>query len=221
MINKSLSQKGNAHVVIIVILVITLVGALGFVFWQNFTNKESSENKVEVTKNDQTKVVEEPIDKYAGWKTGTFKNANISYKLPQNWQDISDNTQFQDNYIYEEVKIRALDGFTLSMSINNLPRGGEYMPTMPKVLEFKNIDDTYQWIIADDAAGKVNRIYVGNGITSVGEETPGYALIQRNGMNIEFAASYDYTMKFDSLSAFNEKETVKEAKLVFESLKFN
>lgn len=29
-------QSGSAHVVIIVVLVIAIIGALGFVFWQNF-----------------------------------------------------------------------------------------------------------------------------------------------------------------------------------------
>jgi|GEM_PF-6096766 len=41
MINKTLSQKGNAHIIIIVILVIALIGALGFVFWQNVMKKDS------------------------------------------------------------------------------------------------------------------------------------------------------------------------------------
>ncbi len=47
------SQSGNAHIVIIVILVIALVSTLGFVFWQNFmqdkddsakTSKQTSQN---------------------------------------------------------------------------------------------------------------------------------------------------------------------------------
>lgn len=55
MINKTLSQKGSAHVVIIVILVIALLGALGFVFWQNFIDEDISHNAdtSETTKNNQ------------------------------------------------------------------------------------------------------------------------------------------------------------------------
>jgi hypothetical protein len=37
MIKNSSTQTGSAHVVIIIILVIALVGALGFVFWKNFS----------------------------------------------------------------------------------------------------------------------------------------------------------------------------------------
>lgn len=36
---KSPNQTGSAHAVIIVILVVGLLGTLGFVFWQNFINK--------------------------------------------------------------------------------------------------------------------------------------------------------------------------------------
>ena len=222
MINKTLSQKGSSHVVIIVALVLALVGTLGFVFWQNFIHKEPVVKEAEVVKSDnQPRTNDSQKDNYTGWKAGSFKYTKLSYKLPPNWEDISDNTQFQDKYKYEEVKLKAADGFTLTMSVNNLPRGGEYQPTMPIVLEFKNIDDSYQWIIADDAAGKVNRIYVGSGIKNAGEETPGYAIMQRDSMNVELSGSYDNTTKFDSLSAFNEKQSVKEAKLVFESLNFN
>lgn len=38
---KSRNQTGSAHIVIIIILVVALVGALGFVFWQNFMNKSA------------------------------------------------------------------------------------------------------------------------------------------------------------------------------------
>lgn len=33
------SQTGSAHLAIIIVLVVALLGALGFVFWQNFINK--------------------------------------------------------------------------------------------------------------------------------------------------------------------------------------
>lgn len=39
---KKTPQKGSAHVAIIVILVVALLGTLGFVFWQNFIHKDTS-----------------------------------------------------------------------------------------------------------------------------------------------------------------------------------
>ncbi len=35
-------QSGSAHLIITVILVVALLGALGFIFWQNFINKKDS-----------------------------------------------------------------------------------------------------------------------------------------------------------------------------------
>lgn len=213
MINKTLSQKGSSHVVIIVALVLALVGTLGFVFWQNFAYKEPVAKEVEVIKTQ-----DQPKDEYAGWKTGLFKYTKLSYKLPPNWQDVSDNKQFQDGYRYEEVKIRASDGFVLTMNVNDLPRGYENQPNNV-VLEFKNIDSSRQWIIADNANGKVNRIYVGTGVTEVGEKILPVANVSRDGLNIELYGQYENEL--DSLATFNQKQSVKEAKLVFESLKFN
>lgn len=51
---KSRNQTGNAHVVIIIILVVALVGALGFVFWQNFMNKSATNTTAETTQQQET-----------------------------------------------------------------------------------------------------------------------------------------------------------------------
>jgi hypothetical protein len=45
MIHTSRKQTGSAHIVIIIILVVALLGALGFVLYQNLSNKDSA-NKV-------------------------------------------------------------------------------------------------------------------------------------------------------------------------------
>jgi hypothetical protein len=42
MLNKIHSQKGSAHAFIIIILIVAIIGALGFVFWQHFLSKEST-----------------------------------------------------------------------------------------------------------------------------------------------------------------------------------
>jgi cytoskeletal protein RodZ len=80
MINKNHSQKGSAHVVIIVILVIALLGALGFVFWKNFIYKE-----VETDKNSQQTTDNQSKDQYAGWKTFSSPNDLYSMKYPADW----------------------------------------------------------------------------------------------------------------------------------------
>lgn len=41
------TQKGSAHVVIVVSLVVLLIGSLGFVFWQNFIQTDDNKEKTE------------------------------------------------------------------------------------------------------------------------------------------------------------------------------
>lgn len=56
--DKRKEQVGSAHVIVIFVLIIALLGALGFVFYQNFI-KEQSNSKTDdhsVVKTDQTKV---------------------------------------------------------------------------------------------------------------------------------------------------------------------
>lgn len=88
MINRTLFQKGSAHVVIIVILVIALLGILGFVFWQNFVDKKP------VAKNNESSITEgtksQPKDEYEGWKTYTSTRDGYSIKYPSDWLAINE-----------------------------------------------------------------------------------------------------------------------------------
>jgi hypothetical protein len=68
------SQKGSAHVTIIIGLVIALVGALGFVYWQNFIYKEPA-----VTKSNHV-VVDNP-----GTGNETQPNLHEGYTLLEDW----------------------------------------------------------------------------------------------------------------------------------------
>jgi len=83
--NKILLQKGSAHVVIIVILVVALLGALGFIFWQNFINKEPAPKQTETTQN-------QPKDEYAGWKTYKSTRDGYTIKYPSDWFLINETT---------------------------------------------------------------------------------------------------------------------------------
>ena len=37
---KKQSQDGSAHLILVIVLVIALIGSLGFIFWQNYTQKQ-------------------------------------------------------------------------------------------------------------------------------------------------------------------------------------
>lgn len=57
MVKNSSSQYGSAFVIIIVILAVAIIGALGFVFWQNFTQSDEAKNNSIAT---QEKVEQKP-----------------------------------------------------------------------------------------------------------------------------------------------------------------
>lgn len=44
-------QQGSAHVISVVVLIVALLGALGFVFWQNFMSKDSDNVGIDQSKN--------------------------------------------------------------------------------------------------------------------------------------------------------------------------
>lgn len=214
------NEEGFSAVeILIVVVAIGLVGAVAWQVYDRQLTSKKTDSTQTTTNTTGQKETPKTADPYEGWKAGSFKHTKLSYKLPPNWQNISDNTRFEDGENkYEEVKIKAADGFVLSMSVNNNPRGYENEPDNV-VLEFKAIDNTNQWIIADNANGKVSRIYVGSGINKVGEKILPIANVGRDGLNIEIIGLYDN--EIDSLTEFNQKQAVKEAKLVFESLHFN
>lgn len=45
LVNKRKSQSGFAHLAIIIVLVVALLGALGYIYWQNFMQPKTDDNK--------------------------------------------------------------------------------------------------------------------------------------------------------------------------------
>lgn len=70
---KTRNQTGSAHVIIIVILVIVVLGAVGFMFWQNFINKPAAND----TTNQMTQQKETPSTTDSDSKTLTVTEWNI------------------------------------------------------------------------------------------------------------------------------------------------
>lgn len=60
--NKKQSQSGSAHFIVIFILVIALLGALGFVFWQNFIQTKTTNNNTASTSTSSTKTTDVVVD---------------------------------------------------------------------------------------------------------------------------------------------------------------
>jgi len=113
MIKNSLRQKGSTHVVIIIILVFVLLGALGFIFWQNFINKEPSQSNPESNTSTNTPV--EIKDSYEGWKSYESNRDEYSIKYPSNWF-LTTETEGDGPYIRNFDPNNSSDG----------PRDGQY-----------------------------------------------------------------------------------------------
>jgi len=92
---KHSKQSGSAHVVIIVILIVALLGTLGFVFWKNYMDKKPVAKNSESSKTD-AKVQNK--DKYEGWKTYTSTRDGYSIKYPSDWLAINE-TENDGSYI--------------------------------------------------------------------------------------------------------------------------
>lgn len=71
MIKNSQRQNGSAHIVIIIVLVVALIGALGYIFWQNFISKGSNTEHTTVT----TESLEDSSDSTFKSSVYTFDDA--------------------------------------------------------------------------------------------------------------------------------------------------
>lgn len=84
LLKKQKNQAGFAHIMIITMaLALGFVGALGYIYWQNFMQPKNSDAKVssETTPATSTPVIK--TDPLADWKT--YSNSGVTFKYPKNW----------------------------------------------------------------------------------------------------------------------------------------
>jgi hypothetical protein len=75
-------QQGSAHVIVVGVLVVALLGALGFIFWQNFLQDDQDEDqaKTTVAKTDDRNA---PV---ATENVNIYENDSYSFNYPvENW----------------------------------------------------------------------------------------------------------------------------------------
>ena len=86
-------QAGSAHVIITVVLVAALIGALGFIFWQNFVSKKSVASTAPAASTATGGSTQSAAtDKYSGWKTYTDSTVGFSFRYPADWQQTTTST---------------------------------------------------------------------------------------------------------------------------------
>ena len=83
--NKKQSQSGSAHLIIIMILCVALIGALGFVYWQNFMQPKVSDKNVVATKTADNTTTTTPAVTNEGYLV--LDNWNVKFKLPADLGD--------------------------------------------------------------------------------------------------------------------------------------
>jgi len=130
MIKNSLRQSGSAHAVIIVILVVVLLGALAFIFWQNFSKNDNATTPVATSATNETPVVTN------SYKTYTTDVYGVSFQYPDNW--ILDETVKSDeeNNVSRSTTITTKGGTEVDFTVGIRGLGGYCdTPTTYKVLD--------------------------------------------------------------------------------------
>lgn len=96
---RKITQAGSAQVIIIIVLVVALLGTLGFVFWQNFINKADS------TKPTDTSTVVKEETNTDGLKTYVNQKYKLSFEYPSDWSvEVKNDESGQDlNYYSLDV----------------------------------------------------------------------------------------------------------------------
>jgi PsbP-like protein len=111
------TQTGNAMIITIIILAIGLVAALGFVFWQNVINKDSTPEPTKTTTSTTTEST--PAITYSTFTTDTH---NVSFEYPSTWS-LADHTTSDSNS--ESVAVKNADGKKIAeLSISDGGVGG-------------------------------------------------------------------------------------------------
>jgi len=113
------NQKGFSVVeILIVIVVVGLIGAVGWLVY----DRQHSQNKQEssTTTTDNSKVTDAtkptPADKYADW--ATYKDEYVSFRYPKNWT-VSKQYTFADPYGALSIDIKAPVDSTLTPADTN------------------------------------------------------------------------------------------------------
>jgi hypothetical protein len=117
MISKITSQKGSAHIIVTIILVVMLLGVLGFVFWQNFVNKSTNTQPAPSTE------TEENISKEVTYKTYQTDTHPISFQYPEAWSIENEKSDDQSGF-FRSLSIVTDTGNEMSFSVGNQGVGG-------------------------------------------------------------------------------------------------
>lgn len=188
--NKKQSQSGSAHLIIILVLLLALVGSLGFVFYQNF-----------IAKNTQNQV-QQSVENIAKYKTFKDDKYNISFQYPDKWtlgQIKASDTERP--YSNRSMDVKNENGETVATLVLGVGGLGGYCETDADTSSYNVIESETSSIITTKKVAM-------NFITRYDEKDKNYDIIY--GLNDKYTdvKVYDhiciFANTFDSGLSFNE-----------------
>lgn len=113
MIKKSSKQTGSVHIAIIIILIVAILGGLGFMFWNNFMKKDN-DNSSNTQQTSASKVIT-----YATYQTDIHP---VSFQYPSTWKVKNVEGSGQD--FFRSANITTDENNAISFSIGAGGLGG-------------------------------------------------------------------------------------------------
>lgn len=101
------TEAGSAHVVIVAMLTIALIGALGFIFWQNIINKPTNDSTTAATKTTS------PSPSVAVLKSFCAPLEKLCFDYPSNWTVKSESVNPDKDSVAEKIFVQNEAGKSL------------------------------------------------------------------------------------------------------------
>lgn len=159
------SQRGSSHVIIIVLLVVLLIGALGYIAWQNFVVQPANESDTAQTVT-QDSAVDQPELSY-------LEIADLGIKIPyvasEDTYTVSEPSAFGSVSVYSSVAADAGcvydDGSELAGFIGSIS-------SLPSNEDQRESSDYLRKVIIEDTAYTVMSPQNSCGSSESGENNP-------------------------------------------------
>ena len=110
--SKQQTHSGFAHLIIIVILAVALVGSIGYIVWNNFSNNQSktADNSSTSTNNSSSSNSNSNTSTAVTYKTFTTDKFNISFEYPGTWSLTKSDVTNQVDFFAQSVGVKNENG---------------------------------------------------------------------------------------------------------------
>lgn len=142
------SQKGSAHVIIIVILVVALLCTLGFVFWQNFIKKDEPAKQADTTKTETKEEEKAEVAK----NTKTYDRDGYSFEYPnQGWKLEEKNDYYEATGVTMHYLELQSDGYAPAVGMG-IDSGAKVNIYTNELTIYKTVEEQKRNILNSDSS---------------------------------------------------------------------